>query len=416
MRSVWIGALAVAALLVTWSIVQPDPVRGKERPVKLEAPVPVDNDPAVQQPEEIPDKPVRKPAEAIEVGLEWLVAAQGNDGGWGQDGGHNTDVREGENLESSGNDVANTAVATLALIRSGHTPTHGKYKEAVRKGLDFILKRVEASPDEGLALLTVTGSQIQRKLGPHIDTFLTSMLLSEIDGEMNDPKADQRVRLALQKTVNKIESNQQEDGSWNLAGGWAPILGTSMASRSLFDAKKKGVDVNEMVLARVDDYTKDSAQAGGSGGGVVGGVPGGTSMSGPVDASSAGVALYKGAQVIEQLSRSEGDREANKDEIAAVTSELRNARFVEGFGSVGGEEFFSYLNISDSLRRAGGQEWDEWNGNVQSKLVRLQNDDGTWAGHHCITGRVAVTSAAILTLAVDQRDGGKTTVANATDG
>ncbi|MDA1315493.1 MAG: terpene cyclase/mutase family protein, partial [Acidobacteria bacterium] len=399
MRSVWIGALAVAALLVTWSIVQPDPVRGKERPVKLEAPVPVDNDPAVKQPEETPDKPVRKPAEAIEVGLEWLVAAQGNDGGWGQDGGHNTDVREGENLESSGNDVANTAVATLALIRSGHTPTQGKYKEAVRKGLDFILKRVEASPDEGLALLTVTGSQIQRKLGSHIDTFLTSMLLSEIDGEMNDPKADQRVRLALQKTVNKIESNQQEDGSWNLAGGWAPILGTSMASRSLFDAKKKGVDVNEMVLARVDDYTKDSAQAGGSGGGVVGGVPGGTFMSGPVDASSAGVALYKGAQVIEQLSRSEGDREANKDEIAAVTSELRNARFVEGFGSVGGEEFFSYLNISDSLRRAGGQEWDEWNGNVQSKLVRLQNDDGTWAGHHCITGRVAVTSAAILTLA-----------------
>ena len=36
-----------------------------------------------------------------------------------------------------------------------------------------------------------------------------------------------------------------------------------------------------------------------------------------------------------------------------------------------------------------------------TKIVRLQNNDGTWAGHHCITGRVAVTSAAILNLAVD---------------
>ena len=420
MRSVWIGALAVAALLVTWSIVHPDPVRGKERPVGREVSVPVEKDPAAAKPEEKPDKPLRKPEEAIEAGLEWLVAAQGNDGGWGQDGGHNSDVRAGENLESSGNDVANTAVATLALIRAGHTPTQGEHKEAVRKGLDFILKRVEASPDEGLALLTVTGSQIQRKLGPHIDTFLTSMLLSEIDGETNDPKVDERVRLALQKTVNKIEKNQQADGSWNLAGGWAPILGTSMASRSLFEAKQKGVDVNEMVLARVDDYTKESAKSGGDGGGAgIGagrGVAGGTFLSGPADASSAGIALYKGAQVIEQLSRSEGDRKANEAEIAAVTGELRNTRFVEGFGSIGGEEFFSYLNISDSLRRAGGKEWNEWNGNIQSKLVRLQNDDGTWAGHHCITGRVAVTSAAILTLAVDQRDGGKATRANATEG
>ncbi len=36
-----------------------------------------------------------------------------------------------------------------------------------------------------------------------------------------------------------------------------------------------------------------------------------------------------------------------------------------------------------------------------TKIVRLQNNDGTWNGHHCITVRVAVTSAAILNLAVD---------------
>jgi hypothetical protein len=39
---------------------------------------------------------------------------------------------------------------------------------------------------------------------------------------------------------------------------------------------------------------------------------------------------------------------------------------------------------------------------MKTQLVKLQNEDGTWAGHHCITGRVAVTSAAVLTLMVDR--------------
>ncbi|PYT19640.1 MAG: hypothetical protein DMG58_35890, partial [Acidobacteria bacterium] len=77
-------------------------------------------------------------------------------------------------------------------------------------------------------------------------------------------------------------------------------------------------------------------------------------------------------------------------------------QYIAGFGSIGGEEFFSYLNISDSLHRAGGPEWETWNGEMKMKLIRLQNDDGTWAGQHCITGRVAVTSAAILLLQADR--------------
>ena len=50
-----------------------------------------------------------------------------------------------------------------------------------------------------------------------------------------------RVRKALEKTVAKIEKHQQSDGSWNIAGGWAPVLGTSLASRSLFEAQKKAL-------------------------------------------------------------------------------------------------------------------------------------------------------------------------------
>ena len=103
--------------------------------------------------------------------------------------------------------------------------------------------------------------------------------------------------------------------------------------------------------------------------------------------------------MLEQLSRSEEARQANKAEIDSVVRKLSDKRFQAGFGSMGGEEFFSYLNISDSLKRTGGEPWTNWNGQIRTKLVRLQNEDGSWAGHHCITGRVAVTSAAVLTIA-----------------
>ncbi len=114
------------------------------------------------------------------------------------------------------------------------------------------------------------------------------------------------------------------------------------------------------------------------------------------------MALYQNAQALEQMSRSDKDRKRNAKEIGGITAQLSNSKFVNGFGSMGGEEFFSYLNISDSLHRAGGEAWNKWNNQIKTQLVRLQNEDGTWAGHHCITGRVAVTGAAVMTLLAER--------------
>jgi hypothetical protein len=314
--------------------------------------------------------------QAVERAAQWLASVQGHDGGWGQDGGETSYVRVGEHLESNGNDVANTAVAALALRRAGN-----QYQANIRNGLNFILANVEASPVDGLEITSHNGTQIQRKLGPYIDTFLTSMLLSEVDGTM-DPQMNARVRRALQKCVAKIQNSQQRDGSWNISGGWAPVLGTSIASRSLFVAKSKGVAVEDRVMARADSYTKSAINA-------------------PASQAAAGVALYQSAQALEQLSRTERDRKDNAPQIDAIKKQLSDERFVQGFGSVGGEEFFSYLNMSDGLRRAGGPEWTRWHADLTSKILNMQNEDGTWSGHHCITGRVAVTSAAILNLMVD---------------
>ena len=223
MKSVTLSVLAVAALALGWAVFSPHAISGNTNFTK--------NDPV---------------ATAVEKGAKWLVSTQGKDGGWGQDGGETSYVRQGENLESNGNDVANTAVAATALLHAGSTPTKGEYQAALMRAVDFILRHVDQSPAEGLEVTTLRGTQIQRKLGPCIDTFLTSKLLAELDGEMGNTRANAHVRQALQKCVAKIQKNQLKDGSWNIAGGWAPILGTSLASRSLYVAQQKGVAVSEM--------------------------------------------------------------------------------------------------------------------------------------------------------------------------
>jgi hypothetical protein len=312
-------------------------------------------------------------AAAIAKGAKWIASVQGRDGGWGQDGGETSYIRQTERLESNGNDVANTAVAALALRRAGP-----QYKANVDRALAFILREVENAPADGLQVTHRNGTQIQRKLGPYIDTFLTSMLLSEVDGTLPTAAENARVRKALEKCVAKIEANQQRDGSWNAGGGWAPILGTSLASRSLYAAQQKGVAVEAKTMKKAEDYTKATPSA---------------------TPAAAGVGLYQSAQALEQLSRTPADRAANALRIDAIKAQLRDARFVDGFGSIGGEEFFSYLNVSDGLRRSGGEEYNRWHTDITARILRLQNEDGTWSGSHCITGRVAVTSAAILNLA-----------------
>jgi len=375
---------------------------------------------------------------AVDKGMKWLVSVQGKDGGWGQDGGETSYVRKGERLESNGNDVANTAVAAEALLHAGNTPTRGAYHEALQRAVRFVLEHVERSAVDGLAVSDLNGTQIQRKLGPYIDTFMTSKLLADLDGNMGNAQENARVRQNLEKCVAKVEKSQLKDGSWNIAGGWAPILGTSMASQSLFVASLKGVTVRAKAMSDVDSYTAKTfaAPLPGSGAGVAGGVIGGVgsgsgggfaigglggvaagsdsmisggavssagrAMSAEVSAVSAGISLYKRAQELEQLSRTPEDRKKNGAQIKAIQAQLSDPRFVTGFGSIGGEEFFSYLNISDSLHRAGGPEWDRWNSEMKAKILTMQNEDGTWAGHHCITGRVAVTSAAILMLVADR--------------
>ncbi len=75
---------------------------------------------------------------------------------------------------------------------------------------------------------------------------------------------------------------------------------------------------------------------------------------------------------------------------------------IDAFGSNGGEEFLSHLNIGEALVLEGGEDWAKWDKSMTENMNRIQNKDGSWTGHHCITGRTFCTSAALLVLMVDR--------------
>jgi hypothetical protein len=98
----------------------------------------------------------------------------------------------------------------------------------------------------------------------------------------------------------------------------------------------------------------------------------------------------------------EASAKAQTQATKAVIERLGDKQFVQGFGSNGGEEFLSYMQISETLRAKGGKEWQDWDKSMADNLNRIQNPDGSWSGHHCITGRTFCTATALLVLMADR--------------
>ena len=79
----------------------------------------------------------------------------------------------------------------------------------------------------------------------------------------------------------------------------------------------------------------------------------------------------------------------------AQVRRLADEQLLSGFGSNGGEEYLSYLQTSESLVIAGGDEWEPWKKKMGARLAKIQSQDGSWTGHHCITSPVFCTAAVL---------------------
>ena len=49
-----------------------------------------------------------------------------------------------------------------------------------------------------------------------------------------------------------------------------------------------------------------------------------------------------------------------------------------------------------------GAEWARWDTAISKLVTGVQNEDGSWVGHHCITGKTFCTAGALLVLMADR--------------
>jgi hypothetical protein len=299
--------------------------------------------------------------------LRWLIAAQNDDGGWG-DG------------VKSAPDVATTALSGIALLRMGYTASAGAYQATVRRAVGYVVRAIERTPDEEIAI-NPPGTLPQRKLGRNIDTFLGAQFLAEALPTYPQGAERKQVAAALAKVVAKVERAQRADGSY-AGDGWAPILSSAFANHGLAAAQSAGAKVSADVLRRgdrhmLDNYDEKNHQF--------------------RTATSAGVPLYTVAGAAESAART-GNMNAPAGKAAMAL--LSDENFLRGFGTYGGEEHVSYMMTSEALARLGGTEWKRWNEGIRQRLAHIQRDDGTWRGDHCITSTSFCTAASLVTLAI----------------
>ncbi len=352
--------------------------------------------------------------------IEWLVKAQANDGGFGCGSHARQDIMDPHAVST---DPATTAMVGMALMRMGNTPEQGPYAGQLKRAMEYLLAQVEKTPKGATNITQLTGTQIQSKLGANIDVALTTQFLSNLVARIGEQHGTYlRAKRALNTCVGLIQRSQNSDGSVQ-GDGWAGVLQSSFAASALESAKSAGAEVNDEALDLARDYQKANFDA---------------NTGSVATERAAGVTLYavssstrnsaaQAREVNERMERAKKEGRVAKDAQVdsktleeagyppaeaekmntayqvynAAKQQAQDERVISGFGNNGGEEFLSFLQTGESLVIAKDQGWKNWYGQTTKRLVDIQNQDGSWNGHHCITSPVFCTATSLLILSVN---------------
>ena len=183
-------------------------------------------------------------------------------------------------------------------------------------------------------------------------------MLAEVKGTMPDAKSEKRLSAALEKVVRKIEKNQQADGTYSGNAGWASVLSTGLAGKSINRAAQSGVDVDRTTLARAEKMAVSSYDTK-SGGFKSSGAMGGAAPS------DAGVAIYNVSAQVSNLSESVNTSNAVEKEMKQVLDDPKAPKKAK-------DEAKTKLASIEETRRVNDQA-------TASTIKQLSNDSNNEA-------------------------------------
>ena len=357
--------------------------------------------------------------ETISKGEEWLIQAQNADGGWGAGSRNNQSER---NPHAVSSDPATTAMSAMALYRCGHSMEKGEHKETLKKSVLFLLNEIEKNQNSPY-ITQIRGTQIQGKLGEHIDAILTLQFFNQLLPTLNDGLMKKRVKEGIQVCVDKIEKSMGDSGKVG-SSGWAGVLQSSFANSSLeMAAKNEGIKVDKDKIQKAREYQKsnynpDSQSAKTEDGAGIMLYAVSSSVRNSAEEAKEANQLFKKAKAEGKIERDAVLNEHNLERLGYskekaksydVANKVYNSAKVtamkedvlSGFGNNGGEEFLSFLQTGESMVVNHDDDWKKWYDNIGGRMMQIQNPDGSWNGHHCITSPSFCTATCLMILSIE---------------
>ena len=298
----------------------------------------------------------------IDKGLRYLVQQQNQDGCWRSQG------------SSGAYPTAMTALAGLALLAGGHTPTQGLYARNVSRALTFILN---AARRDGLIAQLEEESHCMHGHG------LAMLFLAQCYGMEEDPQRRAQVRLALQRAVELTARSQSAAGGWlytpDSGGDEGSVTVTQV--QALRACRNVGIAVPKRVIDKAMEYLERSTN---EDGGIRYQV-GDRGPSRPAITAAAVVCWYNAGRYDEPRARA-------ALEFLRPRMTARRSDATSSFGHY----FYGHLYMAQVMYLTGEHEWREYFGEMGEVLAQSQQPDGSWEGD--MVGSVYGTSVALIIL------------------
>lgn len=280
-------------------------------------------------------------AESIDRGIAFLVQTQNRDGSWRGSGSYGIYP------------TAMTALAGMALIGSGSTPTRGENWRAVRRATDFL---IQGSQPNGL--ITDPAEEGRSMYGHGFAT----MYLAQVYGMEEDAERQDRLHQVLVKAVALIVRAQSTYGGWYYTPDSSFDEGSVTVTQlqALRACRNAGISVPVAAIRGAVAYIKKSSN---SDGGIAYSArnPG---SSRPAITAAAVAVLYSAGRY--------------DDPMADKAFEYSFNHLPVGAG--GGHHYYAHLYLAQACYQKGEDHWKKYYPKMARWLLGQQRADGSWMG------------------------------------
>ncbi len=357
--------------------------------------------------------PSKGTQDAVDAGLRWLRAHQDADGKWDGDGfmKHDppTDVCTGAST-MSWVDPGLTGLATLAFLGAGNTHRYGKFKDVVRKAVQYMMKVQSA---DGLV-----GGQRGHYMYGH---SICALALTEAYGMTKSGL----VKLAAQKSIEYLVKARNPGLSWRYSercgdndisvAGWCVM---ALKSARAAELAVEGLDeAFKQTAAWMESITDDEYGVSGYKSRPPRGWQGPTSSR--FNDADLGVntsltfapnhtptAIATMCRVFYGYPRND----ARLNNGATIVSQMPPVWDEGGKGKPSKVDFYYWYYSTLAMFQIGGEHWKQWDRHIKGALVQHQKKDGSAKGSWdpvdawgFAGGRVYATATNVLTLEIYYR-------------